>query len=155
MERRHDALEGRKIAAQLDEIALAALQTATHDVRYEVFLQPHVGCGIIPGDFGLHHPELREVTARLRFFGAKRRPEAIHFAERRGGGFDVQLSRLREIGLAEVEVVHREERAGVLADRSRQDGGVHEREMPLVEEIANRLYHLVTYARDRDLLFGP
>src|SRR2546425_3239454 len=85
-------------------------------------------------------------------FRSERRAEAIHFAERRRGGLDVQLARLREIGLPQIEVVDGEQRARMLADRAGEYGGVDQGEVPLMEEIANRLDDLVAHARDRDLL---
>jgi len=130
------------------------LQAAAHDVRNEILLQPHVGIRVVPGDFGFHHPELRQVPARLRLFGAERRTEAVDLAKRRRGGLDVQLAGLREIRLPEIEVVHGEQRARMLADRAGENGRVHEREVALMKKIANRLDDFVAHARDRDLLLG-
>src|SRR5437762_1771830 len=116
VKRRDDALQRRDVSAQLDQLAPPSLETAGHDVRNELLLQPHVRVGIVPGNLGLDHPELGEMPPGLRFLGAKRRPEAVDFAERRGGGFDVQLPGLREIRFAEIEVIDREQRSRVLAD---------------------------------------
>ena len=91
------------------------------------------------------------MPARLRFLGAERGAEAVHLAERRRRGLDVQLAGLGEVGLAEVEVLGREQGAGVLADGAREDRRVDEGEAALVEEIAHRLDHLVTHPGDRDL----
>src|SRR6266545_4936660 len=154
MERRLDALERREIAAQLHQILFAPLQAAAHDVGNEILLQPHVRVRIVPGDLGLDHPELGQVPARLRLLGAERRAEAIHLAEGGGGGLDVQLAGLREIGFLQIEVVHREQRARMLADRAGENRRVDERELPLVEEIANRLDDFVADVRDRHLLLG-
>src|SRR5438270_2122627 len=154
VERRLHAPERREIAPQTGKILLPLLQAATHHVRHEGFLQPHVGIRIVPRDLGLDHPELREVPARLGLLGTECRAEAIHLAERRGGGLDVQLAGLREIGLPEIEVIHGEERAGMLADRAGENGRVDQREVALLEEIANRLHDFVAHVRDRNLLLG-
>src|SRR5947209_3251856 len=154
MERRIHALERRENATQLGQVACTALEAARHNVRDEVLLEPHVRIGIGPGDLGLDHPEFRQVPARLRFLGAERGTEAIDLAERSRRGFDVELPRLREIGLAEVEVIDRKQRSGMLADRSGENRRVHECEVALVEKVANRLDDFITHARDRDLLFG-
>src|SRR5438876_4615925 len=132
MERRLHSFERREIAAQLGQVACAALEAARHDVGDEVLLKPHVRIGIIPGDFGLDHPEFRQVAARLRLLGAERRTEAIDLAERGGSGFDVELPGLREIGLAEVEVIDGKQRSRMLTDRSGENRRVHEREMAIL-----------------------
>src|SRR5207237_7451231 len=92
------------------------------------------------------------MPARLRFLGAERRSEAIDLAERGRRGFDVELPRLRQIGLAQIEVVDRKERARVLADRSGENWRVDQRELPLVEKVADRLDDFMTHPRDRHLL---
>src|SRR5258705_2467542 len=154
VERRLHALERCEIAPQLGEIRLPPLQAAAHDVRNEILLQPHVGVRIIPRTFGLDHPELRQVPARLRFLGAERRAETIALAERRGGGLHVQLAGLRERGLPEIEIVQGEQGARVLADRAGEDRRIDEREVPFIKEVANRLHDLVAHSRDRNLLLG-
>ena len=89
---------------------------------------------------------------RLRLLGAERRTEAIDFAECGSRGFDVELARLREVGLAQVEVVDRKQRASMFADRSRENRRIDERELPLVEKVPDRLDDFVTHPRDRHLL---
>ena len=79
------------------------------------------------GGFGLEHPEFGEVAARLRFFGAKCGTEGVDLAERRGGGFDVELAGLREIGFFVVDVLHFEERGGAFARGGSEDRRVGER----------------------------
>ena len=76
------------------------------------------------GDFGFDHPELGEVAAGFGFFGAEGGAEAVDLAEGEGGGFDVELAGLGEVGLVVVEVVHLEEFGGSFAGVRRQDGWV-------------------------------
>src|SRR5207248_10309584 len=82
---------------------------------------------------------------------AKRRPEAVHLAERRRGRLHIELACLRQIRRAQVEVFRGEQVAGRLTDRPGEDRRVDQDEMPLVEEVADRLDHLVADPRDRDL----
>ena len=51
------------------------------------------------GDLGLDHPELGEVAAGLGFFRAEGGAEAVDLAEGEGGGLDVELAGLGEVGL--------------------------------------------------------
>src|SRR5207249_2472241 len=146
-----DPLEWRRVPLQVGELAAPPLQRARHDVGDKLLLQLHIVVGVVPGDLGLDHPELREVPPRLGLFGAERGPEAVHFAERRRGRLDVQLPRLGEVGGAEVEVLGREQIPRRLADRAGEDGRVDQDEVALVEEVADRLDHLVAHARDGDL----
>ena len=74
----------------------------------------------------LEHPELGQVAPRLRLFRAERRPEAVHLAERGGGGLQVELPRLRQVRLALVEVVQFEKGGGALAGRGREHGRIGE-----------------------------
>ena len=76
------------------------------------------------GDFGFDHPELGEVAAGLGFFGAEGGAEGVDLAEGEGGGFDVELAGLGEVGLVVVEVVHLEELGGAFAGVGGEDGRV-------------------------------
>ena len=91
----------------------------------------------------------------LRFLGAERGPKAVHLAERRGRGLDVELTGLRQIGFPEIEVVGGEQRARVLTDRARENRCVDQREVALVEEVPDRLDHFVAHPRDRHLAPAP
>src|SRR5438034_897434 len=90
-------------------------------------------------------------------------PRAVSFAtasvyEMRGGGgggLDVELPRLREVGGAQVEVLDGEQMPGRLTDRTREDRRVDQNEVPLVKEVPDRLDHLVAHPRDRDLAPAP
>ena len=60
------------------------------------------------GHLRLHHPELREVAARLGFFGAEGGSKTVDLAEGHGGGFVIELAGLREEGFVVLEVIHLE-----------------------------------------------
>src|SRR6266545_4444040 len=154
-ERRADALERLQVPPELGQLRLPPLEGARYDVAHELLLELHVVVGVVPGDFGLHHPELAQVAARLRLLGAERRPEAVHFAERGGRRFDVELARLRQVRGAEVEVLGGEEVPRRFADRAGEDRRVDEDEAALVEEVADRLDHLVAHAGDGHLVPAP
>src|SRR2546425_574833 len=92
------------------------------------------------------------------------RPRAVSFATASvyamrgyggGGGLDVELPRLCEVGGAQVEVLDGEQMPGRLTDRTREDRRVDHDEVPLVEEVPDRLDHLVAHPRDRDLAPAP
>src|SRR6266850_2544351 len=154
-ERRPHRLEWLHVALELGQLGLPALERARHDIRDELLLQRHVGLGVVPRDLGLHHPELRQVATGLRFLGSKRGSEAVHLPERGSGGLDIELPRLREVRGAQVEIFRGEQVAGRLADRPGEDRRVHQNEMLLVEEVADRLDHLVAHPRDRHLAPAP
>ncbi len=75
------------------------------------------------GDFGLNHPELSQVAARLGFLRAKGWAEAVDLAQGQRRGLNVELAGLGEIG-GVAEVVHREKRRGAFAGRGSQDGRI-------------------------------
>ncbi len=105
------------------------------------------------GNFRLDHPELGEVAAGLGFLGAECRTEGVHLAERHGRGFDVELSRLREVGLL-VKVVDREQRSRALARGGREDGRIGQCEAPVIQEVACGLDDFGTQPEDRSLAWG-
>jgi hypothetical protein len=149
------SLQGRAVALQLLQLLLAALQRPGDDVADERFLQPHVGIGVIEGHLGLHHPELGQVSAGLRLLGSKGGAEAVDLPQGGGRRLDVELPGLREVCLAEVEIVGREEISRLLTDRSRQDRRVHQGEPLLVEVVADGLLDLVAHPGDRGLPAAP
>jgi hypothetical protein len=55
---------------------------ALHDAGDEILGEVHVAGEVEERDLRLHHPELRQMAARLRLLGAKGRAEAVHLAER-------------------------------------------------------------------------
>ena len=90
------------------------------------------------GHLRLEHPELGQVPARLGLLGPEGRPEVVDPAVGRAGRLEVQLSGLREVRRAQVEVGHLEEGAGALADGAGEDRGVDEQEPFVVEEPPER-----------------
>src|SRR6185503_7318523 len=76
------------------------------------------------------------------------RPERIDLSERGGGGFAVELTGLREIGVPFLEVLGREQ-AAALTDRRGEDRRVDAQEAALVVEIVDRLLDLVANGEDR------
>ena len=116
----------RGVALELLELGRRRSRHARDDVRHELLLQPHVVVGVVQRDFRLDHPELGQMPARLRFLGAERRAEAVDLPERRRRGFAVELTGLREVGVAFVEVLGREQTAA-LTDRRRQNRRVDAR----------------------------
>ena len=147
-ERRLDGFQLGDVALQALQFFAAVLQHAAHDEDDHLFGHAlHVFQRGV-GHLRLHHPELGEVAARLGFLGAERGAEAIHLAERHGGGFVVELAGLRQVGLVVVEVIHLEQRGGAFAGRGREDGRIHQGEAVRIEVIAHGLDDLVAHADD-------
>ena len=76
-------------------------------------------------------------------------PKQYTRPERHRVGLVVQLPALREVRGGVLEVLHREQVGRALAGRRREDRRVAEDEVALVEEVANRVDHLVPHAQDR------
>ena len=150
-----DVLKRLGVALELLEVLLGAVECAGHDIAHELLLQPHVGRRVVPRHFRLHHPELGQVPPGLRLLGTECRPEAVDLPERGRGGLTIELAGLRQVRLAEVEVVGGEELPRLLPDGPGQDRGVDQGEVALVEEVADGLHHLVPYSGDRCLLPAP
>src|SRR5262249_52280450 len=130
-ERRHDLLQERRVALEDLELFLAAVESAADDVREELLRELEQARELEERDLRLDHPELGEVAARLRFLGTERRPEAVDPSEGHARRLEVELSRLREIGLL-VEVRGLEQRGGPLAGVRREDRRVDEDEVAIV-----------------------
>ncbi len=146
-EGRQDALQLFRIAPDDLQLGRAILEHALHDVRDEVLGQFHQAVEIAVGNFRLDHPELGEVAAGLRFFGAEGRPEAVDLAQRQRGRLDIELARLGEKrGIA--EVVDREEGRGALAGCGRQDGRIGADESVAVEVLLRRAHDLGANAQN-------
>ena len=94
------------------------------------------------------------MSPRLGFLGAESRTEAVDLSERGCGRLAVQLSRLREIRSAQVEVLGAEQPAS-FSDRRGKNRSIDEREIPLVKEIADRLLDFVSDPADRALSRRP
>ena len=148
--RADDRLEMTDVALEHRQLGTATLQDAMRDGQQQLFLQLHAVVHIVEGHLRFDHPELGEVTARLRLLGAKCGAEGVDATHRGGERFTVELTRLREICVAFVEVLGAEE-PRALADRSREDRCVAAREVAFVEEIVNGLLDLVTHTHQRDL----
>src|SRR4029453_19312397 len=118
------------------------IETAADEERHEVFLQSHVVVRVEERDLGLDHPEFSKVSARLRFLGAECWAEGVDSPQRSGCSLPVQLAGLGEIRGALLEVFGRE-KATALADRGSEDRGIDPDEPALVEEVVDRLLHLV------------
>ena len=108
-ERLLHAFERRQIALQRDKFVPAVRENALHDRRDEVLGEIHVAREVHPRHFRLAHPELGQVPAGLRFLGAERRAEAVYATEREGAGFHVELTGLRQVRLAAVDVLRLEQ----------------------------------------------
>ena len=79
-------------------------------------------------------------------------PKQYTLPERGGGRLDVQLAGLRQVRLAQVEVLGRRRAFPACSPiAAGQDRRVHQHEAALVEEVADRLDHLVPHPGDRHL----
>ena len=127
-ERRLDGFEFGEIAFERLQLGLAVLKHALDD-EADQFLGDalHVFQRGV-GHLWLHHPELSQMAARLRFLGAESRAEAIHVSEGHSRGFVVELSGLSQVKLFLVEVIHLEKAGGALARGRREDWRVDQRE---------------------------
>src|SRR5712692_8952231 len=95
------------------------------------------------------------MAARLGFLGAENRPEAIDLAEGQRPRLGVELTALREIGLAVAEVVELEKIGRALARGRREHRCVEEHEAALMEKVAARGLDFAADAQDRMLTRGP
>src|SRR5439155_13671431 len=83
------------------------------------------------------------------------RPEDVCLADRHRRGLAVELTGLRQIRLAEVEVRHLEQRRGPLASRRRENRRVDQRETARIEVVADGFDDAVPNAEHRSLPRGP
>ena len=91
------------------------------------------------------------MAARLGFFGAKGRAEAIRLAESRAGGFVIELAGLRQIDFLVFEIIDFKQSGRAFAGGRREDGRVHQNEAVRIEVIADAFDHLMT-DRERRVL---
>ena len=122
-EGRQDGFELGAVAADDFEFGGAILEDGLNDVAEEVFGELEQAVEVHEGDFGLDHPELGEVAAGFGFFCAEGGAEAVDLAESEGGGLDVELAGLGEVG-GVAEVVDWEERRGAFAGGGGEDGRI-------------------------------
>src|SRR6185312_4395874 len=152
-EGRHHFLQFGGVALQHLEVLPRAVEDARGEVAHELLGEGAEPLELQEGHLGLHHPELHQVAAGLGLLGAEGGAEAIDLAEGGGGGLQVELAALREVGLV-AEVVGLEQVRGPLAGGGREDGRVDERELPLVEEVADALLDLAAYPQGGALPAG-
>ena len=149
--RRLDVLQLLNVALERFEFAGFVFHHALNDGADQTFAQIHHVGKFGVGGLRLEHPEFGEVAAGLGFFGAKRGAESVDLAERHGGGFDVELAALREIGFLVVNVVHFEERGSAFAGRGSENRRVGERVALRVHEIARGANGFGADAQNRSL----
>src|SRR5271157_5362116 len=76
------------------------------------------------------------MAASFGLFGAEGWAESVYLAKSHGGGFDVELAALREVGLLVVNVIDFKECAGTFAGSGSEHGGVGERVALRIHECA-------------------
>ncbi len=145
-----DFFQPGNVAADGLQIDAPFFEAAFHHERDQSLRQIHQIVELTVGDFRLDHPEFGEVTARLRFFGAKGWAERVHLAEGHGRGLDIELTGLGEVRLL-VEIIDGEQRACAFASRRSENRRIGEGEAALVEEIADGFDDLRAHAEDRCL----
>src|SRR5277367_1083521 len=94
------------------------------------------------------------MPARLRLLGSERWAEAVDLAEGEGGGFDVELAGLGEVGLVVVEVVHFKKLTGAFAGVGSEDGWVGADEAVDVEVLGCGAHDGGADAEDGGLAWG-
>jgi hypothetical protein len=144
-ERSLDRFEFRDVAFEHLQLFAALIENAADHVEDHLLGDALDVFEVGISHLGLHHPELREVAAGLRFFGAEGGSEAVDFAERHGRRFTVELAGLCEVSLVVVEVVDLEKRGGSLARRGRENGRVDQSESVIVKVIADRFDHFMAH----------
>src|ERR1019366_2207620 len=98
----------------------------------------------------LDQPGLGEIASRLRFLRAEGWPEAVDLTESHCRGFDIKLSRLRQVCLF-VEVIHGKQRGRTFAGGGCKNRWIGEGEAAIVKIIACRLDDLSANPQDRGL----
>src|SRR4029077_17768091 len=93
------------------QISQALLQAALDQKTQQPLSKIHDVVKFAVGDFGLDHPKFSEVTAGLGCLRTEGGAEGIHLAQRRCGGFDIELTGLSEKGFF-LEIIYRKQRAG-------------------------------------------
>ena len=133
------------------QLGLVLRQHRLDDLDDEVLRQVHVAVEVHVRDLRLDHPELRQVPARLALLRPKGRAEDVRLSDRHRRGFAIELARLRQIGLSQIEVGHLEQRRSSFAGGGSEDGRVHQREPAGVEVVADRLDDRMADGEDRPL----
>ena len=86
------------------KVVLTVLQCPTNTIFNEVFFQVHQFLLVDKSHFGFYHPELCQVSWRIRVFCTERRTECIDSSERCCTEFAFQLSRYGKMGFLAKEV---------------------------------------------------
>ena len=150
-----DPLELRGVALQDLQLGPPLVEHARHDARNQSFGELDDVVEIRVRHLRLDHPELGQVAPRLRLLRAEGRAEAVDPAERHRVGLVIELAALREKRGVLLEVLHREERGRPLAGRRGEDRRVAQDEAAAIEEVTDRVDHLVAHAQDRGLTLRP
>src|SRR5574344_58175 len=87
------------------QIVTAIVERPSHTILDEVFFKVHQSFLIKEGYFGLHHPELSQMTGRVAVLGTERRTEGVNSTEGRSSQFAFQLSTDGKIGLLTEEIL--------------------------------------------------
>src|SRR6266403_4832765 len=150
-ERGLDVFELRSVALQCFELARFVLEDTLHDGADETLAERNDFLELDVGGFRLEHPELREMTARLRFFSAEGRAEGVDPAESHRDGFGVELAALRQVGFLVVDVIHFEEGGRAFAGGGGEHGRVGKRVALAIHEFARGADGLGANAEDGSL----
>src|ERR1035437_9049555 len=97
--RRGNLLQLAEVAADRLQLGTPLLQASLDDEGNELLRQDHQIVKSGESNLRLDHPELGEMASRLRFLRAEGWPEAVDLAESHCRGFDIKLSRLRQVCL--------------------------------------------------------
>ena len=91
------------------------------------------------------------MSPRLGFLRAKRRTKGVNTPQRGRACLGIQLPRLRQIRLSEIEILRFEKGPRLFADSRGEQRRVDVNEVALVKEVVNRLNYLVADSHDGDL----
>ena len=79
------------------QIVFALLPHLAEDAFQKILRQVGQSVDFAEGHLRLHHPELGEMTACIRIFRAKSRPEGVDPGKRQGADLRFELTRYREV----------------------------------------------------------
>ncbi len=137
-ERPRDRLELGGVPFERLQLEAAAVERPRDQADHELLGELEEVRELGEGDLRLDHPELGQMTARLRFLRPEGGTEAVDLPERHAGRLEVKLSRLAQVGLV-AEIIGLEQRRGPLAGGRGQDGRIDQHEITLVKEVPDRL----------------
>ncbi len=154
-ERGLDGFQLCQVAAEGQQLRLTVPQDALDDVDDHLLFHFHQPVEVAEGDLRFEHPELGQVAARLRFLRAEGGTEAVDFSERENVGFVVELTGLREVGFALVEVFGLEKGGGAFGGGGRENGRIHGDEAVVVQPLTRGGHDRGAHAQDRPLALHP